>query len=1411
MATAQELGDIMVKMQLRHQEQLEKQMAEQERRHQEQIKAMTELFKTQSSMSSSSSNTTVTAAIPVFTAFDPSSELWKDYWARFETYAEANSIATSRLPHVFLTNQSPVIYKLLSNLAQQQTPPKETKELSLETIRAYMEEQFHPKRFIVRERFKFWSGIGRHAGESVQELVSRIRQDAITCDFPSIKNPLDEALRTRFICSVNNEAILKALFKVKDEDLTFAKAIEVAMETEDAAKVAKETVYGAMNSSKAKAVSRIQKKPPRNTHEEPTGSSTVTCYRCGKLNHKADVCRYKLTTCNACHKVGHLAKVCKSKGSKYQTSHSQGTSHKLVKAIRTVNKATSRGIPELHQTVKLNGQPVNFEVDTGAGDSFIGDNVWNNLGQPELSFTGQQYESASQHTLPIRGTVTLQAQKQQADGSFNTTKGVDFNVSETPYLNLLGRNAIKDLEISVDELMNSTKVHAVFDSLESDITLQRECHEVCQEFPDLFKPGLGLLKDFELEVKFKPDVKPVFCKPRPVPFALQEDLVHAYKNGIKTGVWKKTQFCPYGTPVVPIRKSLLPGQSKQKLRVCGDYSVTVNPQLETHRYPIPTPEELMQKLAGGYGFSKIDLADAYSQIALGPESQKRLALSTHEGPLLQCRLPFGISSAPGYFQEIMDQLTRDLPGVAVYLDDILVSGNTAQEHVNNLRRLLQRLNEKGLRCRLEKCVFAQPCVEYLGHSLSKDGIAKATKNVDAIRKMPPPTDVSSLRSFLGSVQFHAKFLKDLATVLEPLYKLTKKNVQWKWENEEQTVFEKVKAMLCEETVLTHFNPSLPIGISCDASNVGIGAVLFHRYDDGSERPIYNVSKTLTDTQRKYSQIQKEALAIVFALKKFHQFLYGRKFILVTDHKPLIALFGPTKPTPALAANRLARWALMLSQYEYSVEYRKTSDHSNADALSRLPVGDDKAFDREESQSDTDTICCIKTINSQLNPADPRLLAKESAKDRVISQLIRYTREGWPNRGSGNDHTDDPYSVHAFRKVKDSLSVVNGCLFLGMRAVIPESLQPKVLQLLHLGHFGMEKMKQLARTAVYWPGIDSKIMDMSRTCTSCAEHQNKPPKPPVHPWMIPEKPWSRVHLDHAINFMGCNWLVIVDAYSKYPCIHTTSSTSSSATIDLLEEDFAHFGYPHTLVTDNATTFTSEEFQEWCQSRGIVHLTGAPYHPATNGAAERLVQSFKSALKKSSLPPKKALLQFLIQYRRTPTASGYSPSELLNGRQIRTLIDTLAPSPVAKAQQVQKQQMLSVNQFRREPKFQYRVGSKCYALYCGPRQERDPRWVPAIVTKTRGNRTFHVRVIPHGPVWRRHIEQLRPWFPEDNEPGDNPTTGSSEPAATVQTVPDALATAQTIPNPRPKRPNPRWPTDSQYNRDNPRRSERRMTQK
>ena len=333
----------------------------------------------------------------------------------------------------------------------------------------------------------------------------------------------------------------------------------------------------------------------------------------------------------------------------------------------------------------------------------------------------------------------------------------------------------------------------------------------------------------------------------------------------------------------------------------------------------------------------------------------------------------------------MDQLTKDLPGVAVYLDDLLVSGKNAKDHLDNLRRLLQRLNEKGLRCRLEKCQFAEPYVGYLGYLLSSEGVAKGRK-VNDLLKMPAPTDVSSLKSFLGSVQFYAKFLPpNFATVAEPLYRLTKKKVPWKWSREQENAFRELKELLSSENVLVHYDQKLPLGIACDASSVGIGAVLFHRYPDGSERPICNVSKILTPAQKNYSQIQKEALAIIFGLKKFYQYIYGRKFTLVTDHRPLIAMFGPGQATPSLAANRLARWALLLSQFDYNIEYRRTAHHGNADALSRLPVSDDFAFDKEESEDDAQMVYKIAELGNLIAPADHKALLHESTKDSTHSK------------------------------------------------------------------------------------------------------------------------------------------------------------------------------------------------------------------------------------------------------------------------------------------------------------------------------------------------------------------------------------------------------------------------------------------
>ena len=345
---------------------------------------------------------------PSFAPFDSTTELWQDYWSRFCTFVAANSIPDERKAQVFLTSQSPALYKQLSNLAAQKTPKKDINSLTMKEITEFMEDQYDPKRFIVRERFKFWSDMQRKPGETLQELASRIRHDAATCHFSSIQDPQDEALRQRFICSVNNEAVLKALFKIKEDELTFAKAVQVAIETEDAAKVAKETVYGA----KGKSVHKIKKGSPTSSSKANRDSSKVNsdsskkikCYRCGK-DHKAPDCPHKNSKCTFCSKVGHLEIVCRKK--QYHDKKTVNT--KIIRQVdvKTVPESTINAISsKLEVPVTIQGKKFTMELDTGTTGNFVSVPVWEQLGKPQLTDAVCHYKSATNHNLPVMGIFT---------------------------------------------------------------------------------------------------------------------------------------------------------------------------------------------------------------------------------------------------------------------------------------------------------------------------------------------------------------------------------------------------------------------------------------------------------------------------------------------------------------------------------------------------------------------------------------------------------------------------------------------------------------------------------------------------------------------------------------------------------------------------------------------------------------------------------------------------------------------------------------------------------------------------------------------------------------------------------------------------------------------------------------------
>ena len=527
---------------------LKQQMEQQSQQHREGMQTLLKLFDVQKHGTSEDDSSThhpqlSIAAIPPFAAFESTSKLWPDYWSIFCTFVVANAVPEQCKAQVFLTNQTAAVYKQLANLAAQQTPSKDINELTMLEIIDFIKEQFDPKLFIVRERSKFWSDMRRTPGETLQGLAARIRQDAATCEFPSIKDPQDEVLRQRFICSVNNAATIKALFKAKDTELTFARAVEVAIETEDAARVAKETVYG----SKARPANKVHQnktKGPQQNHQQSHSKDQQKCYRYGKA-HKASDCPYKEAKCHFCDKKGHLKAVCQKKQRQEQGRSSHNPVKKITEAdlVKAILGEVSQDTPRLDVPVTIQDRQFTKELNTATTGNVVSLPVWKQLGKPKLDDVRHRYESASKHNLPVLGTFTAQTK----DPVTGKQSSVPYIATKIPDLNLLGRNAIQTLGISVDNALGLRSIESQAKrkgveaghpatSDEPYVFLQGDCQKLCDEFPGLFKPELGCLEDFELEMKFKADAVPVFHKARPVPFAVRDDLVKGYEEGIAKGV-----------------------------------------------------------------------------------------------------------------------------------------------------------------------------------------------------------------------------------------------------------------------------------------------------------------------------------------------------------------------------------------------------------------------------------------------------------------------------------------------------------------------------------------------------------------------------------------------------------------------------------------------------------------------------------------------------------------------------------------------------------------------------------------------------------------------------------------------------------------------------------------------------------
>ncbi|CAL8136112.1 unnamed protein product [Orchesella dallaii] len=686
-----------------------------------------------------------------------------------------------------------------------------------------------------------------------------------------------------------------------------------------------------------------------------------------------------------------------------------------------------------------------------------------------------------------------------------------------------------------------------------------------------------------------------------------------------------------------------------------------------------------------------------------------------------------------------------------YIDDVLCGGKQNSDSIITLKAVFQRIREYNYFLSKEKCEFLQDNVEFLGHILSKRGVHTSPRRIEAMIAIQRPQTVTELKSFLGLVNFYGKFVHNFADFCEPLYKLTRSNVEWQWTKSCDRAFERVKQVLSSSETLVHFDPQLPIGISCDASSKGLGCVLFHRVminNKPVEKAIAYGSRIMSTTEQNYSQIEKEGLSIMFGLKKFYKFLCGRRFTLITDHKPLLAIFGSKSHLQSYAAARLHRWSIFMSQFEYDIQYRSTAEHGNADALSRLPTTTAPVED-----DDSHEVNLIAQENMEILPVTSGVIRNSTAKDPILSRVLSFTQSKWPTKLSTEDAHLQPYFTR-----RHELSTQQGVLLWGIRVVIPTSIRKKLLDSLHETHAGIVRMKAHARQYIWWPSIDNNIEVIAKSCVECCSSRADPPSAPLHPWQFPERPWQRLHVDLAGPFLGKMFRIIVDSHSKWPEVYDLNvNTTSTSVLRKLSDSFVRFGIPEQLVSDNGSQFVSAEFQRFCKNNGIRHITSSAYHPRTNGEAERFIQTFKRAMLASKDDLTCRLQRFLFSCRCTPHATtGSSPSELLLGRKPRSLLDLVRPDV---------KQTVAAAQARQEESYNHRVKSRSFEegeeVWVKTYSKNQSKWSLGKIVKFQDPVSFLVDV--GGQVYKRHVDQLYQAMRFQLTPQSSPDPSSPSPSS------------------------------------------------
>ena len=1202
----------------------------------------------------------------------------------------------------------------------------------------------------------FLQRMKQEQNESFDDFISRCKLQAHKCNFRD-DTEFNERIIEQAITGTCHPEVQKELLG-KDKTLNLDKVLDVGRTYE--ASLQHMQQLKSVQVPDGQAVHYVQRK-----------SADKKCHRCGRQAHKQQDCPALGTTCSTCGKKNHWSTVCRysqdastpqlSRDSKFQKPKFQGYQNQRKKSNqpfhprrqnRSVHEVTQEEFSQLtldaveistmsslkedvrdeiftYLETKVEKQKLlvnlRVKVDTGAQGNTLPIRMYRQMFPNDLTPEGLPLPGDLKQKDVVltayNGTTIKQHGSVQLPCRYGSSGWIPtkFFVVESEGPAIVGLPSSRKMRLvtlnCAIETSNPTQVNTTEDLMK----MYPEQFDRVGKFPGKY------------HIQLKDNVEPVIHAQRKFSIHLREQLKEQLQEMETKGIITKVQ-----EPTDWVSSMVVTRKGDGTLRVCLDPK-DLNKAIKRCHHKTPTLEELTHKMAGAKVFSKLDAKNGYWSVELDEASSLLTTFNTPFGRFRYLRMPFGLRMSQDVFQRKMDQILEECPGTMGIADDVAVFGKTEEEHDANLHHLFRVAEKQGLTFNSQKCAIKQPSIKFYGITYDRNGAHPDPDKVADIKRMATPTNQKELQQFLGVVTYMSPFMPKLSSATEPLRGLLKKDAEFHWSASHDEAFTKVKDLICHETTLAYFDPKKPTRVQVDASQKGLGAALLQ---DG--KPIAFASKSLSEAEQRYANIERELLAVVFGCERFHTYLFGRDFIVESDHKPLemIQLKNLRAAPP-----RLQRMLMRLQNYDLQILYKPGKDMILPDGLSRLPQADDSHIELN-----------LQIHLVQFGAGKLKELKEETGRDSTLTELREVIVAGWPDSRKGLSPPLRPYWAY-----RDELAVEDGLILKGERVIIPQKMRKDILKKIHEGHQGQVKCKLRAKECVYWPDITKNIEEETARCSTCQANARSQSKEPMELMELPTRPWQIIGTD-LFYLDSQTYLAVADYFSKFPIIkRMPEHCTSKAVINALKEIFAEYGIPDVIRSDNGPQYDCQAFVSFTKEWGIEHVTSSPHFPQSNGFIERTIQTLKQVIKKARESDSDVHMA-LLTLRTTPIDNHLpSPAEILQGRKVRGNL------PVKSRLRKEHADILPRLAERQGVQQAYhdRHATELPTLSPGQlirvQHPQSGRWEPATVVSQRPEpRAYNIRT-DSGAVYRRNRRHLRSFSPSPTRVEDT-TPARTEPA-------------------------------------------------